>query len=102
MRRMGASPAHEIWFRLVRTASRHHPDVSSRAPGVTVKPQTGHILATEYCLWASQGVTLFAPYACKLFTSVQAFDGYVQTLRAKGYLVTFSNPFSATVARPLL
>ena len=99
---MGPSPAHEFRFRLVRTASRHHPDVSSRAPGVTVKPQTGHILATEYRLWASQGVTLFAPHTCKLFTSVQAFDGYVQHLSRAGYLVTFSNPFSATVARPLL
>lgn len=64
--------------------------------------QTGHILATEYRLWAAEGVTLFAPFRCKLFTSVQAFDGYIQALRLNGYLVTFSNPFCATVARPLL
>ncbi len=67
-----------------------------------MKAQTVHILATEYRLWAGEGVTLFAPFSSKLFTSVQAFDGYVQALRANGYLVTFSNPFCATVARPLL
>ena len=67
-----------------------------------MKRQTGHILATEYCLWASEGVTICGPRRCKLFTSVQAFDGYVKELRFMGYLVTFSNPFCATVARPLL
>ena len=67
-----------------------------------MKAQTGHILATEYCLVAAEGLTLFAPHTCKLFTSVQAFDGYVQHLRRAGYLVTFSNPFRATVALPLL
>ena len=67
-----------------------------------MKAQTGHILATEYRLVAAEGLTLFAPHTCKLFTSVQAFDGYVQHLRRAGYLVTFSNPFRATVALPLL
>lgn len=67
-----------------------------------MKAQTGHILATEYRLVAAEGLTLFAPHTCKLFTSVQAFDGYVKELRFMGYLVTFSNPFCATVARPLL
>ncbi len=67
-----------------------------------MKHQTGHILATEYRLWASEGVTLWGPLRCKLFTSVQAFDGYIQALRLNGYLVTFSNPFCATVARPLV
>lgn len=67
-----------------------------------MKHQTGHILATEYRLWAAEGVTLWGPLRCKLFTSVQAFDGYIQTLRSSGYLVTFANPFCATVSRPLL
>lgn len=67
-----------------------------------MKPQTGHIRATEYRLWAAEGVTLFAPFRCKRFTSVQAFDGYIQMLRTKGYVVTFANPFCVTVARPLL
>lgn len=34
----------------------------------------------------------------KKFSSVQAFDGYVREVRARGYAVAFDNPFSARVA----
>lgn len=39
-------------------------------------------------------------HTIKRFTSVHAFDGYVQALRGFGYLVTFSSPFTATVEAP--
>ena len=32
----------------------------------------------------------------KVFTSPMAFDGYVNTLRALGVIVSFSSPFVAT------
>lgn len=104
---MGSPLPDALRLRLVRTRRRHcaHWGFLARCRSLgacSVKPQTGHILATEYCLWASEGVTLWGPLRCKLFTSVQAFDGYVKELRCMGYLVTFSNPFCATVARPLL
>ena len=37
----------------------------------------------------------------KKFTSVDAFDGYVRQVRASGYPVSFTSPFTAIVeARP--
>lgn len=37
----------------------------------------------------------------KKFASVDAFDGYVREVRAQGYTVSFSSPFTAIVeARP--
>lgn len=35
------------------------------------------------------------------FTSVSAFDAYVNTVRSAGFLVVFSTPFSADITRPL-
>lgn len=37
----------------------------------------------------------------KEFTSVSAFDAYVQHVRRAGFVVTFSTPFSAAISRPL-
>ena len=38
----------------------------------------------------------------KRFTSPQSFDGYIKHVRAAGYVVTFSSPFAAAIARPLV
>jgi hypothetical protein len=37
----------------------------------------------------------------KEFTSVSAFDSYVQHVRRAGFVVTFSTPFNAAITRPL-
>lgn len=61
--------------------------VSNRRPFCTLRCPPGF-------LWDGSRV--------KLFTSVEAFMGYVRMVERFGYVVTFSGPFAATVSRPLL
>lgn len=48
-------------------------------------------------------VGMFGAGVCrKEFISVAAFDSYIQHIRRAGYVVTFSTPFNADIARPLV
>lgn len=42
---------------------------------------------------------LAAGRTCKTFTSVDAFDGYIGTVRRLGLVVTFQAPTVATISR---
>lgn len=45
---------------------------------------------------------LFDGKTVKLFSSPDAFLGYVRLVERFGYVVTFTGPYTATVSRPLV
>ena len=65
-----------------------------------VKPGDGGVFPRVYTITGPAGM-FGAGARLKEFTSVSAFDSYVQHVRRAGFVVTFSTHFNAAITRPL-